>query len=213
MCFSAALQLLVSFSARAQDDVSKPTDKPKPFVLAIHIATSTPEDSDLRIAAYIEAANKHFEASGISFMETVRTTLPSTFTILETQKERHLLKKYFVPNTINVFVLDEIDDPTPSEATKKAAAWQGRKPTGRLAGAHIEYKSKKPGTYIILSKDGNKLTLTHELGHFFGTPHSKDPANIMSYGADRQRFSEKQIQTFRTFAKRFRKQHILKSES
>lgn len=210
--FIATLTLVVSFSARAQDDELKAADNPKPFALTIHIATSTPEDSDFRIASYLKTANEHFAAAGVSFIENARNTLPSAFAILESQRERHLLKKYFVPNTINVFVVDEIDDPTPSEATKKAAAWQGRKPTGRLAGAHIEYKGKKPGTYILLSRDGNNLTLTHELGHFFGTPHSKDKMNIMSYGADRQSFSEKQIQTFKIFAKRFRKHHILKCD-
>lgn len=202
--------LLTSDPAQARDTQSNPTSTPKPFFLTIHIATTIPKDSDQLITEYIHTANKHFAAAGISFIESARNILPKSFAILETQQERHRLKKYFVPNTINIFLLDEIDDPTPSDSTKKAAGWQGLSLTGLLAGAHIEYKGQKPGTYIILSRNSSNLILTHELGHFFGAGHAKNPTNIMSYGSDRLRFDETQQRTFQSVAKRFRKQHILK---
>jgi hypothetical protein len=205
----AALLLLPPGLARSQDDGGHPRHKPKPFALTIHIATSTPKDSDERVAAIVATANEHFAAAGISFFEHERTVLPASFAILETQGERHRLKKYFKRNTINVFLLDEIRDPTPSDSTKKAAAWQGFQPSGLLAGAHIENVSQSPKTYIIMSRHGSGLILTHELGHFFGAGHSPDPSNIMSYGANRQSFDEKQTATFASNAKRFRKQHVL----
>ena len=203
----AALLLLSSLPARSQTEGAH--SGPKPFALTIHIATSTPKDSDERVAAFIATANSKFAAAGIAFYEKERTVLPASFAILETQGERHRLKRYFKRNTINIFLLDEIRDPTPSESTKKAAAWQGFQPSGLLAGAHIEYLSETPKTYIIMSRHGSGLILTHELGHFFGSGHSPDPSNIMSYSADRQGFNEKQIATFTSNAQRFRKQRVL----
>ena len=179
-------------------------------MLSIHVATTNPADTDQRVADFLDTANQHFAAAGIAFVEHERKTLPSSFAVLETQGERHRLKKYFVPNTINVFLLDEIDDPIPSDATKKAAAWQDLKLSGLLAGAHIEHKGLTPGTYIILSRNTEKVTLTHELGHFFGAGHAKDPANLMSYGREKLRFDEKQLQCFRAAAARFRRQHVLR---
>jgi hypothetical protein len=205
-----AVCTLVSTSASAAEKRSASAEPAKPFFITIHVATSNPGDTDQRIADFIETANLNFAAAGISFVESGRKNLPASFAILETQGERHRLKKFFVPRTINVFLLDEIDDPIPSEATKKAAAWQGLPLTGLLAGAHVEYKGRTPGTYIILSRDSEKVTLTHELGHFFGAGHSKDPSNIMSYGREKHRFDDKQLQAFQVAAKRFRRQHILK---
>jgi hypothetical protein len=207
----AALLLLLSMPARSQDDGGSRGGEPKPFALTVHVASAAPGDSDRRVAAIIGTANAHFAAAGIDFRETERRTLPDSFAVLETQRERHLLKKYFKRNTINVFLLDEIRDPTPSAATRKAAAWQGFEPTGLLAGAHIEYLSQKPRTYIILSRARSSLILAHELGHFFGAGHSKDPSNIMSYGADRQSFDEKQLTTFAWNARRYRRERILAS--
>jgi hypothetical protein len=204
-----AALLLAAASARAAEKAAA-APSPKPFFVAIHVASTNPADTDQRVADFLDTANQHFAAAGIAFVESQRKLLPTSFAILETQGERHRLKKYFVPHTINVFLLDEIDDPTPSDATKKAAAWQDLKLSGLLAGAHIEYKGQTPGTYIVLSRNTEPLTLTHELGHFFGSGHAKDPSNIMSYGRAKQRFDERQLACFRATAARFRRQHVLR---
>jgi hypothetical protein len=196
--------------AEAGEPNRKTDSEPIAFAVSIHIATAHPSDSDQRVNAYLNTANQYFVAAGVVLKEVSREILPDAFSVLETQRERHLLKPYFVPNTINVFFIDEILDPTPSAATRKAAAWQGRKPSGRLAGAVIEYKKKHPGIYIILSRAGSPLSLAHELGHLLGCAHSKDPKNIMSYGAQREYFTEQQLKTFRTTAKRHRRNKTLK---
>jgi hypothetical protein len=207
-----SLLLLAAASTQAKERPSDSTESPRPFFVAVHVATTHPTDTDRRVADFLDTANLHFAPAGIALVEYQRNTLPASFAVLETQGERHKLKKYFVPNTINVFLLDKIDDPTPSDATKKAAAWQDLQLSGLLAGAHIEHKGFVPGTYIILSRNTKKLTLTHELGHFFGSGHSKDPANIMSYGREKLRFDDKQLACFRAAAARFRRQRVLKSQ-
>jgi len=205
----AVLLAAAPILARERRDPTTP-DAPKPFFVVIHVASTNPADTDQRVRDILDTANQHFAAAGIAFVESARKSLPPSFAVLETIRERRRLKRYFVPRTINLFLLDEIDDPVPSEATKKAAAWQDLKLSGRLAGAHIEYQGQTPGTYIILSRDSGKLSLTHELGHFFGAGHARDPTNIMSYGREKRGFDEKQLQRFRAAAARFRKRHVLK---
>jgi hypothetical protein len=202
--------LLTSAPGHAREKGSAATASPKPFLVVVHVASANPADTDQRVTDFLDAANQHFAAAEIAFVASAPRTLPASFAVLETAGERHRLKKYFVPHTINLFLLDEIDDPVPSEATKKAAAWQDLKLSGLLAGAHIEYKGQTPGTYIILSRNTERLTLTHELGHFFGSGHSKDPANIMSYGREKKGFDEKQLQCFKAAAARFRRRQGLK---
>ena len=41
------------------------------------------------------------------------------------------------------------------------------------------------------------------LSHFLGAPHHPDPENIMSYGRDRHRFDDRQVEAFRATARRF----------
>ncbi len=202
---AALVALLVASApaqARAQDA--------KPFLVVVHVASTNPSDTDQRVADLLDPANRYFAAAGIAFVASTPRPLPASFAVLETAGERHRLKKYFVPHAINLFLLDEIDDPVPSEATKKAAAWQDLKLSGLLAGAHIEYKGQTPATYIILSRHTEPLTLTHELGHFFGAGHAKDASNIMSYGRDKRGFDDRQLHCFKAAAARFRKRHVLK---
>ncbi len=185
-------------------------DPSRPFHLVIHVATTNPKEIEARVGTLVLNANRHFLPAGISFSVVDQKQLPDTFAVLETIRERRQLKRYMVPRTINLFLVDEILDPHPSAATRRASAWQGRKPSGRLAGAHIEIKNRVPSTYIVLILSATPLSLTHELGHFFGAPHHKDPTNIMSYGVDRLHFNERQLKTFRYRARRYRKNRVLK---
>jgi hypothetical protein len=125
-------------------------------------------------------------------------TLAEDFGELRTVRDRHALKRFLVPRRVNVFIVARMLDPVASTTTKRAAAWQGFEPSGLLAGAHIEADGHQPRTYVIISAEhGGGLSLTHELGHFFGVAHHRDPTNIMSYGAERSAFDDTQLETFR----------------
>jgi hypothetical protein len=175
------------------------------FALVVHVATTRPAEIDPRLDTLLGAANRHFTAAGIEFEVDERRELPESFAVLETIRERRQLGKFFVPRRINVYLVDEIRDPTPSAATRRAARAQGRKPSGRLSGAHVPIRGRTPGTYIIVARTRSAVSLAHELGHFFGVPHSEDPTNIMSYGSDRDHFDERQLDVFRRHARRFRR--------
>ena len=179
------------------------------FNVAFHLAAKDESQSRETIRAKLDAANSKFAAAGIAFRAADPKVLPQSFQVMETIRERHKVKPFLVPHAINVFAVEEIHDPTPSRATRKAAAAQGRKPSGRLAGAHIRAPKKKPATYILTVFNSRTDTLAHELGHFFGLPHHKDPENIMSYGANRSGFNAHQLGVMRNKARKYRRRNLV----
>jgi hypothetical protein len=201
---SAEQALLASYETmRAQAHQScELLEKQQRLTLApvvLHVATraGVPVMDEAALRDWLAVAESHFELAGIGFAPELRA-LPEGFAELARVRDRHALKKFLVPGRINVFVVGAMLDPVASATTQRAAAWQGLSPTGRLAGAHIEAGAAVPKTYVILSAgDGSALSpLTHELGHFFGASHHRDPTNLMSYGRERQQFDEAQLETF-----------------
>ncbi len=157
------------------------------------------------LAGCVQTANGHFAPADIGLSYEARR-LPEGWAELETIRQRRQLKRFLVPGRINVFVVGVIHDRHASRATRRAAARAGFEPSGRLAGAHIPAEGRRPGTYVIISAShGSGMSLTHELGHFFGVAHHRDPENIMSYGRRRSRFDETQLGTFRRKARKLRR--------
>ncbi len=175
------------------------------FPLVFHVAVDeagTPVASPEQLDRLLEVASHHLGAAQIRFERWPDRTLPAEHASLDTIRERRALRVFAQPGAINVFVVTSILDPHPSSSTLRAARWLGQRPTGRLAGAHIEAPGLSPDTYILVDRDASPLTLTHELGHFFGAPHHRDPENIMSYGSDRRWFTPEQLDYFHQVALR-----------
>ncbi|MEM9071079.1 MAG: hypothetical protein AAGE52_21390 [Myxococcota bacterium] len=165
--------------------------------LCVHVA---PEVETSELERWVVETNAFFAPAGVQFRIAERRPLRER--VLENNRDRHRLKRYLRERRINVFVVDEIHDPWPSSATRRAAARVGRTPSGRLGGAHIPASGHRPGTYVIAIQQSMPLVLAHELGHVLGAPHHPDPTNVMSYGAHRDHFDEAQLTLFRARARR-----------
>lgn len=75
-----------------------------------------------------------------------------------------------------------------------------------LQGVH--WRSRRGGGYrhfVIITAIGSEPILAHELGHFFGNPHSDTPGNVMSYtpGDGPPFLDEGQIRRIRRFTRDF----------
>ncbi|MEM7605684.1 MAG: hypothetical protein AAF411_10015 [Myxococcota bacterium] len=172
-------------------------------VHALPLAVHAGADVDVAtIARWVEQTNVHFAPAGVQFVHAQTRVLPESALHLANNRDRHRLKRRLVPRHINVFVVNEIIDPWPSAATRRAAAREGFEPSGRLGGAHIPAPRHRPSTYVIVRRGSLPLVLAHELGHVLGAPHHPDPTNIMSYGRHRTHFNDEQLATFRRRARR-----------
>lgn len=79
-------------------------------------------------------------------------------------------------------------------------------PTRELSGVHWRVRTDRRTHYVILSKRARSSTLAHELGHYFGNPHSPTPNNVMSYARDGvtpPSFDAAQLARIRRYARRY----------
>lgn len=177
------------------------------FAVVFHVASTAAGepvvDADTLRTKLAEAAAL-FAPAGVAFYIDEVRALPAEHEGIDDIRERRHLRRYLVPRVINIFVAQAIHDPRPSAATVRAAAAQGREPTGWISGAHIPSGGRRrPATYILLSARTGLWSLPHELGHFFGAIHHPDPDNVMSYGFGRRVFDEAQLALFRRRAAQY----------
>jgi hypothetical protein len=149
------------FSARAAnaDDT---------FGLAIAVADDergTPVQSDAWIESRIAAAEKLFGPIGVHFRWTIRTKLADEHARMETRRDRDRLADLLEPQVINVKIVQSLRDVDDPALYRMGVCW--RRGDGR--------------PYLIVSQVARPTVLAHELGHFFGNPHSTTPNNVMSY--------------------------------
>ncbi len=116
-------------------------------------------EDELRVAAAL------FAPFGVGFTIGDSRTLAFRFAHLETRADRDALAAQVEARLVNVFVvgsLRDVDDPV---RLRKGVHWHAP------SGAH----------YVVLVAGAPASVLGHELGHFFGNPHSQVVDNVMSY--------------------------------
>ena len=119
------------------------------------------------IADQIASAERLFAPIGVHFRWTIKKTLPGRYTRMETRANRDSLASELETGTINVFVVESLRDVDEPERYRMGVCWRRGGGDG------------KP--YIIVAATARPTVLAHELGHFFGNPHSTVPNNVMSY--------------------------------
>jgi hypothetical protein len=141
-----------------------------PISLAVATEEGTPVVDDAWIDLELGAANTIFAPSDVSFVVRERRALDARFTHLETRADRHALGEALQPGVINVFVVGSLRDVDDPSLMRRGVHWR---PAG-IPGAH----------FVIVSSISGPDVLAHELGHFFGNPHSDTPNDVMSYQRD-----------------------------
>jgi len=176
--------------AQSQPEVFRPVAIR--YVLAQQ--TGAPIADAAWLAERAEWANRIFAPAGVSFRVTRTDDLPAGHEQIVSRRDRHVLGRLLAPRVINVFVVASLADVDVEGRVLRGVHWRSR----LVPGSH----------FVILSRIAGPTVLAHELGHFYGNPHSQTPGNIMSYdrgGVEVPFFDAAQIRRIRRFARRFRR--------
>ena len=174
--------------------VARAEDAPV-FGLAITVAEidERPAQTDEWIAAQVASAERLFGPVGVHVRWAIEKPMDTRFADVQTRADRDALGSELEANSINVLVvarLRDVDDPS---RDRMGVCWQ-----------HQRDPRKR---YIVLSATARATVLAHELGHFFGNPHSTVVNNVMSYArsSDDVFFDDAQKAIIRASAQRYLK--------
>lgn len=118
--------------------------------------------------AEVAHANELFAAAGIDFEIARIREIDARWAHIATRDHRDALgRRARTPGLISVFLVRQLDD----------VDIEGKK----LFGVHWRYRKDRKKTWVILSaRDKTATALAHELGHFFGLPHSRYRKSVMN---------------------------------
>ncbi len=137
--------------------------------LALHVVAvdGEPVRDPGWVGAQVAEANRLFAPIGVGFEVASVETEPAERADMVTREDRDLLGRAgHSLGVIHVYVVRSLADVDIPGAFIKGVHWRDRANTRRR--------------WIILSASASSLVLSHELGHFFGLPHSKHPESLMN---------------------------------
>ena len=191
-----ALGILCGVAHAGVDDVTKAAPacdakRAHCFAIQLHVvegATDGLVATPAWIAARLAAANAQFETTDVGFQVDGVDTVPASAAHVATRADRDALGKGRLAGTsIHVFVVGRLDDIDHPGNQIRGVTWH----------AHDR-------TYIVLSAaTAPERTLAHELGHFFGLPHSTYPISIMNKTKrddpppEQRRFADEELDALR----------------
>lgn len=185
------LRLALAASLALSVAASTPARAAETFGVSFAIAEEEklPVQPDAWLDAQLASAEKLFGPIGVHFRWTLRKALAPEHAHLETRHDRDVLEKQLEAGVINVFIvasLRDVDDPS---LMRMGVCWR---------------RGNEGKPYLVVSATARPTVLAHELGHFFGNPHSATPNNVMSYTRTGEDvfFDDAQMRTIRTWAKR-----------
>lgn len=117
------------------------------------------------LAAEVDSARALFAPFGVGFAQIAGAPLDARFAHVETRADRNAFASHVAPHAIDVFVVGSLRDVDDPRQTRRGVHWHAP------SGAH----------YIVLIASAHPTVLAHELGHYFGNPHSPVVDNVMSY--------------------------------
>jgi hypothetical protein len=143
-------------------------EPPVTFTLRLAVARDDQNQPVARtewLAEQVADAQRLFEPFGVAFVRQDAPSLGPAAQHLETRADRDALAPHATPHVVNVFVVGSLRDVD--------------EPARMRRGVHWHAPSRMH--YVIVVASAPTSVLAHELGHFFGNPHSKVPDNVMSY--------------------------------
>lgn len=183
---------LLSPTALAQRSVDT---VPLRFVIA-QDEGAAPVRSEAWLRRQTREANEAFAPARLRFEPTFETA--PLRQDLVTRSHRHELSPRVSGSVVNVFIIRSLADVDEDGVMRQGVHWRSRRGCNGVQGCQRHY--------CILARHAGPYVLGHELGHFFGNPHSPTPGNIMSYerGDGAPFFDREQQRRIRRSLRRFR---------
>jgi len=140
--------------------------------VGLHVHPVVEEDepvaTPLWFAHHVAHANRLFAAIGVGFEVAEVSAAPAEHADMQTRKQRDLLgRKDHDLGVVHVYLVRRLADVDVEGAVIRGVHWRDR------AGKGVR-------RWVILSSVASHPVLAHELGHFFGLPHSKYAISIMN---------------------------------
>lgn len=138
------------------------------FGLHLHLVVTRegPVQTVAWVREQVAEANARFREIDVGFEVVAADALPASDLEIDDRAERDALgDPRFTRGVAHVFVvgrLANVDEP------------------GEIRGVHWRFRADRTRRWVILSKIAFSLVLTHELGHFFGLPHSTYDISVMN---------------------------------
>lgn len=197
--FSLALTLLTLGTLSAAPPCPTATASPdaapaRCIGLRIHHAVDLDPATRAWLDTQLAEANRLFAAADLAFTVTALVPLPEDHREVRTREDRDALgHDRFATGTIDVYVVAHLGDVDLPGQEIRGVHWRSRKDRARR--------------YVIVSTISPPKVLAHELGHFFGLPHSRYPESIMNKAPratppyEQRRFADRELSRITTRAK------------
>lgn len=132
------------------------------------VVDDEPVQTPLWFAAQIAHANDLFATIGVGFRVVEVTAAPAEHADMQTRTQRDTLGRADHDlGVVHVYLVQRLADVDIEGEVIRGVHWRDR------AGKGVR-------RWVILSSIASRLVLAHELGHFFGLPHSRYAISIMN---------------------------------
>lgn len=139
------------------------------FGLHLHVVATAegPVQTVAWVTEQVAAANARFREIDVNFEIVAADALPASDLEIDDRGERDALgDPRFTRGVAHVFVVGRLADVDIAG--------------NEIRGVHWRFRKDRARRWVILSKIAGSLVLTHELGHFFGLPHSDYDVSVMN---------------------------------